>query len=722
MPDAESIRAALRCGQSGCDCVRGNVHCPCPNHVDEKPSFNVSEKGGKILFHCHGTCTQGDVVEALKARSLWTEKKQERAAKRIVNTYDYTDERGELLHQTVRYEPKDFRQRQPDGRGGWVWNLKDVRPVLYRLPSILCAVESGETIYLCEGEKDADRLRQWGLPSTTNPMGAEKWRPEYSECLRNAHIVILPDNDPAGYKHVEKVGQSLLSVAASVRLIELPGLPHKGDVSDWIAKGGTADALLEMVTSAPPWKPAPQPRREMPAEHLLPFRMTDYGNAERLVRYHGADLRYCSPWSRWMVWDGCRWAEDQTGEVVRRAKATVRGIYGEASKFEDDNLRAAAAKHARESEKAARISAMILLAESEPGVPVVPDELDADPWLLNCENGTLNLKTGGLRPHDRNDGITKLCPVKYIERAECPHWQRFLACVVPDPEVRAYLKRAAGYSLTGDCSERIMLILHGSGRNGKSTFLETLKALLGDYAMRTPTEMLMMKHEGGIPNDLARLKGARFVFASEAEEGRRLAESVVKDITGGDTISARFLRAEWFDFTPQFKLWLGTNHRPTVRGTDQAIWDRLPLIPFTVRIPDSDVIPRREMMAALTGEMSGILRWAVEGCLEYQRDGLQPPAAIRQATQEYRAEMDVLGTFIDDRCRCGRQYGVKATDLYSAYKNWCDQGGERCVSQTDFGRRLNERGFESNKKGGVVYRIGLDLASESLDMGSEEEN
>lgn len=435
---------------------------------------------------------------------------------------------------------------------------------------------------------------------------------------------------------------------------------------------------------------------------------TDLGNAQRLVAGHGADLRYCHPWRRWLVWDGQRWRIDDTAEVTRRAKDTVRGIYSEAAGAADEKERKALAKHAMASEAHIRIKAMIALAESEPGVPVLPDALDADPWLLTVANGTLDLRSGELLAHDPELFSTKLVEVEYDPAADCPLWLRFLQEILSgDDGTIRFLQRAIGYSLTGDTSERCLFVLYGCGANGKTTFLEVIRALLGDYALRTPTETLMLKRPGSIPNDVARLRGARFVSASESEEGRRLAESLIKDLTGRDTISARFMRAEWFDFVPECKIWLATNHKPEIRGTDKAIWDRIRLIPFEVTIPEDK--QDKQLADKLKEELPGILAWAVEGCLAWQREGLGVTEKVRAATRAYRDEMDILAGFIEDCCIEGADKEALAGDLHQAYKDW---GGD--LGQRKFGLALKERGFTKGRKttephkGRVLWR-GLGL-------------
>jgi putative DNA primase/helicase len=431
------------------------------------------------------------------------------------------------------------------------------------------------------------------------------------------------------------------------------------------------------------------------------YNLTDLGNSERFVSQHGENVRYCYLWGKWLVWTGVRWKRDDAGQVHRLAKKTVRSLYGEASDAEDEERRKAIAKHASRSEGADKIKAMLELARSE--VPVTPDELDSDPWLLNASNGTVDLRTGELKGHRREDLITKLAPVEYDPNSAAPTWEAFLERVLPGEELRTFVRRAAGYSATGDTSEQVMLINHGGGNNGKSTFQEALSAALGDYSMRAPTEMLMAKRAGGVPNDVARLKGARFVTASETEEGRRLAESLVKDLTGQDTISARFMRAEWFDFKPSHKLWLSTNHKPEIRGTDNAIWRRIRLVPWAVAIPPAE--RDRKLAQKLRSELSGILAWAVEGCLEWRREGLQAPAEVRKATAGYRSEMDVLGDFLADRCFRGERLEVGKDELYKAYQTWSEDAGERTETKRKFGMLLKERGIEDGRNSERTKRI-----------------
>lgn len=478
-----------------------------------------------------------------------------------------------------------------------------------------------------------------------------------------------------------------------------PPEPEKSGGNGGGGGGGTPGNRGVPPAAPPPFQP-PFPRRR--------YNLTDLGNAERFVDVCGADVRHVHEWKRWYVWDGKRWAFDATGAVVQKAKTTVRGIYGELGGIEDRQDREETLKHAKRSEGAGRIMAMLEMARSEPPIPVTPDELDTEPLIINCLNGVLDLKACQLLPHQREKNLTRLAPVEYWPDAVCPKWMEFLSLVLPDAAVRDYVRRAVGYSLTGDIGERVMFLLYGSGRNGKSTFLDTIRLMLGEYAMRTPTEMLLAKRENGPTNHIARLKGARFVFASEAEEGRRLDEAIVKEMTGGERIVARFLNAEFFEFTPEFKLWMGTNHKPVVRGMDAAMWDRLPLIPFTVRIPEEQVRARREVMRELSAELSGVFTWAVEGCQEWLKGGLAPPPAVRAATQGYREEMDVVGQFLEERCLLLSEAKASAADLYGAYRSWCEASGEHVRSQRFFGLALSERGLLKEKAGTIFWKgVGL---------------
>lgn len=443
-------------------------------------------------------------------------------------------------------------------------------------------------------------------------------------------------------------------------------------------------------------------RRETSATQLAD---TDLANLRRFIADHAADIRF-TPERGWFVWDGRRWQADDLGTVMIKAKATALSIY--------DEIRDSAAKDdlfrwAKRSQSARAIKDLVMLAQSEPAVTARLTDFDTDPWRLNVENGVINLKTGKLLPHRREDLHSRMVPVAYDETARCDRWMKFLADVTGERvELIDFLRRAVGYSLTGLTREQVMFFCFGLGANGKSVFLETVQAMLGNYSINARSETIMLKREGGIPNDVARLAGARFVSINETADGQRINEPVLKDLTGQDTVTARFLHREFFDFQPAFKLWLRGNHKPQIRGTDLGIWRRIRLIPFTVTIPEAERDP--DLIEKLRRELPGILRWAIEGAVAWHRDGLQPPAIVTQAVQEYRSEMDVLGQFIDERCTVRDHAQVTAKALYAAYKRWADQSGEHAVNLNRFGQAIAERGFAKTRtKTGYVYQ-GLELS------------
>lgn len=684
----------------------GQFMARCPNHADEKQSLSVSTgDDGRILLHCLANCDTGDVLGKLGltfkdlAPSGNGQDGTANNGKRIVATYDYTDAQGELLFQTVRYEPKDFRQRRPDGSGGWTWNLKDTARLLYRLRDLIDA-DPDDWIVVVEGEKDCDRLAALGIAATTCPMGAGKWsKLSDDSVLAGRRVAIIPDADKAGRDHAADVAQRLHARARELRIVELPGKVK--DAADWIQAGGTAEQLLPIIDAAPAYKPMVQ------GVTVGEFRLTDLGNSERLVHVHGERLRFTDTHA-WLAWSGTHWERDTTGLIERLAADTMRALYAQAGKIEDPDQRKRLAGWAVACESRKRLADMIALARSRPEVRISADALDSDPLLLNVQSGTIDLRTGTIRQHAPADLITHCCPVRYDPAATAPLWLAFLNRIMGgDGELIEFLQRAVGYSLTGDVCERVLFVLHGEGRNGKSTLLGVLRELLGTYAQQTPTRTLMCKEHENIPNDVARLRGARFVTAIETTEGQRLDVGLVKAMTGGvDVLTARFMRAEYFEFRPQFKLWLACNHRPRVPDTTDSMWDRIHLIPFTVRIPEDEI--DRHLTEKLSAERSGILNWALAGLLAWHAGGLAAPERVRAATRDYRAESDLFGQWLDERCEVVTGARELLKSLYESYSQWCQENGVRfTVTKNRFGRMLLERGFQREKTHGDAQYVGL---------------
>jgi putative DNA primase/helicase len=343
---------------------------------------------------------------------------------------------------------------------------------------------------------------------------------------------------------------------------------------------------------------------------------------------------------------------------------------------------------------------------------VVVNQLDTDSHVLNVLNGTLNLRTGVLNPHKSEDLITKLAPVEYNPAALCPIWDAFLSRILnSNTKLIQFLQEAVGYSLTGDISEQVMFLLYGTGANGKSTFLETITDMFGDYWTKMNSETLVdvKRSAGSASEDVARLAGARLVTAVEIPPGRPMNTALVKELTGGDTAQARFLYKPSFTFRPQFKAFMAMNQKPTIHDPTEGIWRRIRLVPFTVTIPPNE--RDKNLPAKLHAELPGILAWSVQGCLAWQKSGLSTPSEVIAATENYRAEHDVLAGFLADRCVIGPTHDVLSKDLRTAYEDWCKDAGEEPFNPTMFGRCLNERGFPSARTHRGRVRKGLALAS-----------
>lgn len=684
----------------------GTARCPCPNHGkgrgDQNPSLSFGETSdGRAWVTCHAGCDPKDVLDSLGLMRADLNPPRH-AEKSIVAAYPYQDEQGELLFEVVRYEPKAFKQRRPNGRGGYKWDLKGVRRVPYHLPQLLAAVAAKTQILVVEGEKDVHAAESRGLVATTSPGGAGKWLPEFSEYLRGAVVTVVADRDEPGRKHARAVAQALTGIAGSIRVVEAA---EGKDLSDHLAAGRTVDELVLLAV---------EPETIQATANQLP--LTDTGNAERLHAYAGEDMRYCFLWGKWLIWDGMRWRTDDLGHAMAVSKTVVRRIQMEAEGCPDSDLAKKLTKWAHKSESRGKRGAMVDLFTSEQGISITPDVLDRDPWLLNCENGTLDLRTCTLRPHDRADRITKLMPLSYDPDASCPLWKAFLERILPIESVRAFVQRMVGWSLTGDVSEQVLLFCYGLGANGKSTFLRVLLALLGtDYGIQAPPELLLEKQQRGHPTELADLFGVRVAVCVEMGPGRKLDEVLVKQLTGGDIVRARRMREDFWQFEPTHHLWIAANHKPVIHGTDEAMWRRLMMIPFTVTIPEEE--RDGQLLTKLRAELPGILAWAVRGCQEWQQLGLAAPDEVRAATKEYRADMDVIGDFIEATCVVEPNASVHAKALYHAFLTWAEANGENVLPQQDFGQRMVERGFQRRKRKGLKVYIGVTLRRHDGDQG-----
>lgn len=428
--------------------------------------------------------------------------------------------------------------------------------------------------------------------------------------------------------------------------------------------------------------------------------VTDVDAANTFVSHFGKEFLYCDPWKKWIVWDGRRWTADRRGVTYGRSVEVS---------INSDPRR----------QKAERISATLRVSQHM--LAVEPEQFDQDPWMVNCLNGTLNLQTGDFHDHRREDRQTKLCPTSYDPDAKAERWERFLLEIMDGNETLVdYLRRLAGYALTGVVREHILPIFYGTGANGKSTFLTALRNVIGgDYAAETAPDLLMTRYNTPHPTERADLAGKRFVTTVEVEEGRHLAENFVKQLTGGDEIKVRRMREDFWTLRPTWKIFMATNNRPEIKGLDYGIWRRVRLVPFRVVIqPD-----RMDhcLMDKLMGESSGILAWAVRGCLDWLTGGLKDPVEVLSATADYRTDADVVGRFFSDCCLLMPQLRSKAGDLYEAFVEWYKREvGPEPMSGTAFGRRLNDLGYKVEKTGGAKWRLGVGLSE--LSYKTQPEN
>lgn len=444
-----------------------------------------------------------------------------------------------------------------------------------------------------------------------------------------------------------------------------------------------------------------------------PYPCTDLGNAERFAACHGDSVKFDTANRCWRIWDGKRWAADSSLHMLKLAAQTARNIMQEAASAsapattDSHDIRKSLAAWAIKSESRDRLAAMIEVAKSQDGIAVDATSFDADIMLFNCLNGTLDLKSGILRPHKKSDLLTKLSKVEYRKGATCPRWERFLKDATGnDSDVIRFLQRAAGYILTGSTSEEKMFLIYGGEASGKTTFLESLRAILGDYGVTIDPAMLTKashtRQSGAASPDVARLAGVRLAAGSELEQGRELSHGLAKSLTGGETITARQLYAGYADFFPQFKIMLALNHCPKANADDGAIWRRLTRIAFDKTVPvekrDKTLKP---YLRDSKGGASAVLAWAVEGCLAWQRHGLVIPDAVQRSTDNYRNESDPIHTFFEDCLSFNPMAWTPWIEIWTAYQEYSESQGiaERYrVSPVRITERLKSKGCEPSRK------------------------
>jgi len=647
-----------------------------------------------------------------------------------------------------------------------VWMKAGVR-YLYNLPGTLAAIAEGRRVWLTEGPKDADALIKAGEVATTNFGGAKKWEARFTKMLAPSptlphqgagegeiepvagcgyELWIVRDKDRAGYERAAELGERLIANGINVRVCEAKS---GKDVYEHLAAGYAVAEMIEIEDWRDGWiepegpSPGPPTQGDAPTLHVVTggeknsrggsggdewfprrsdggwceFAHTDAGNGRRFAHWFRGQIIWCQDANNgghWLFWDGARWARDVRNQLtaVSMAKRAIDGMAKEAWHNDYRGDRSELLKWMVKSQEAKRIAAMVALARDEPGMNTTMNELDTHRDLIACKNGTLHLPTGELRPAEKSDMMTRLVPYNYDPDANSEHWAPFLDTITGgDAELKRFLWRAVGYSLTGHVREHCLFFLYGSGRNGKSTFVETISRILGQYSMTADSATLMVKDvKSQIRSDLARLKEARLVAMEETQKGARVDEGVVKWLTGGTSVVARPLYAAEIEFEPQWKFWVCGNHKPNIQGVDDGIWRRWRLIPFTQQIAE-DAVDKR-LQEKLMAEAPGILAWAVEGAKQWYRHGLAEPEKIIDAVNEYRDEMDVIGHFLRSETVIDNGGFLTANEIYERFKVWAKRTGSYPLSQKTLGIELKQRGLEHKKTNTGMRYLNIALRTE----------
>lgn len=528
------------------------------------------------------------------------------------------------------------------------------------------------------------------------------WRARQVRILFDSNAVTNPDVNAAR----RELAKQLIRRGALVRLLDLPIEDGVNGVDDYLGKHGP-EAFAKFIGEADNGKNL---------QGVAAFPLTDIGNAERLITRYGHNLRWNTMTESWYCWDGRRWRKDDSLQAEQWAKDTVRAIPAVEGPVAEngDDLQA----YARKCEGRDRLTSMLSLAKSEPGIPIQLTQFDPDPYLFNCNNGTLDLRTGELKAHRREDLITKIAPIEYQPEAKATRWERFLQEIFArNQEVINFVWQAIGYSMINGNPAKSLFICWGPKDTGKSTFVNTIRQLFGEYGSPADIQTFMGRVGPMVYNDLADLYGSRLVTASENNESDRLNDGLVKMATGNDPITACRKYENPFKYVPGFKIWLSVNHRPIINDGSGAVWGRLKLLPFEVAhyhegdedAPAAGPFMDLQLEDTLVTELPGILAWAVRGCQDWIENGFRIPKAVSAAVEEYQRESDQVGEFIDERCVTGEEYRIAAGDLYREYEGWAKSRGLRPMSGIVFGRKLSGKNFKTSHGRSGNFREGVAL-------------
>lgn len=710
-----------------------HYQCRCPAHKDDVPSLSVSAGVKGIVFKCFAGCEAEAVVGALglKLADLFYESRQPERQSYTNELHDLGSRRGwrvsalEALGCIGEHGRVQFPMRDAAGKvTGAKLRRANNTPIRTETGEVKSWSRKGSTngliyapplsdqdpVLVCEGEADTVAVLSASWTAVVGTAGAnagKQGRRGLQKLLAGRQCVLAPHPDQAGSQWRDDIARLLSQVQCHVNYI---APDQDKDLDDRLRTADQpGDLLQKLVDDALPWLPPGTPTPHLLNNAIpfspLDFPCTDAGNGELFRHFYANRLRYYYPQSAWFVWRGHWWAEDENGEVVRLAKATARARYAAAINIPDANERLRQVKWALRSEGRGRIDACLTLAQAEHPLADASTDWNGKPWLLGAANGVVDLQSGELRIGQPQDRITMHTPVAYNAEAECPRWQQFLAEVFQDnADLVDFLHRAVGYTLTGHTHEQCLFICHGTGSNGKTVFLETLRYVLGPFAYDAGFSTFELKARSQVPVDVAALVNKRLVTASETGISTRLNEARLKALTGGDTVNARQLYCAPFNFEPVAKIWLSVNHKPRVADDSYGFWRRVRLIPFARVFAGDEADPH--LKDQLRAEAPGILNWAVAGCLVWQSRGLQTPACIADATDNYQVESDPLGEWLLARCELADAGNARAATLYADYRDWAEDAGmsarER-LSRNMWGRYMKGRFQHNRDTRGILY-------------------
>lgn len=684
---------------------------PCPLHDGKSSrSLLIRDVNGELSLHCFGGCVDHEVLAEIESRIDAGEgfrKPTFDPLGELTAEYPYTDEFGRILYKKQRFKPKNFRVSSPGPNGEFVSGINGARRVLYRLPEVLEA----ETILILEGEKDCETARTLGFVGTCNHAGAGEWETSYSRTLAGKNVVIIPDNDAPGREHGERVRASVFPFAKSVRILEFPDLPEHGDLTDWVASGGTAGELRELIERTEPIKPGELVREtELVSDLYGPH---DEGNALAVRRLYGDRIRYTGGFG-WMFYDGRHWttgelAESQVNRLIletlsRRRIAAVKAQYEEFAKTgkptEDKKslFETILEKTAPTTNRVNTTRAML-----KTFVTVGEEEFQNPPGLLNVRNGVIDMKTGALYPSHSAYGFTYVLDVDFDPGCYSETWERFLDETVPE-ETRHYLQTALGYTFTGDMREEAIFWIVGPMRSGKGTLTETLQVLTAPIAAEVPIRTFLDRSKSNEQNfDLAGLHDARFVHASESGSNDWLDSAFLKAASGGNSVRAAFKGKDMFSYKPGYTVWVTSNEPPRMRPDDSAAWYRLKVLEFPYSKAGSE---NKTLKTELRKpeNLRAVLSWIVEGSVMWYANpqGLQTPIAVSELTESYREALDYMGQFMEEFFDLSGEYDdlernktqgftVSADRLYELYKSWHSDNGAPELNKTSLTNRIRQR-------------------------------